>query len=579
MQRNLIFILFSLSMVMIFGKNVINDRFTTTDHVGGNKVYTSDSPILTKGAYYQATVTGYAGKHLSNCTVKGRNSDSEDWVDIATISDKRKVSFQSPGDFRQVRFGWNKSTTEQNTMISYSIDEENFDHSVLYVSTSSGSDANSGTQKSPFYSIKKAIAMHPEEIRLRCGDTFYESVKSDDIDFASYGKGAKPVISGLKILPQSAWQLSEVAPSGMKIWKVNLALDKQSYKGLQYGGNNILNNIGGFVRVGKSLYDSSLCGSRRVRSYDDLKKADAENFDFFQPVATPSKNTKSGSFDYVYVCFNGNPDGNFGVISGSNGMTIGNCDVSSISVRYWGRHGIAGKSNVTISGCDIYGIGGMVQLEYQEFVCLGNGIEFYVHHPGISNCHVTGCHISHCYDAGLTVQGSEKDPTNMQPLEVHNVTFTNNTIENCCQSFEEFIGGNNPTDIYYDCLFAKNISKNPGIDTGFRYSDGRYKRSHILTCENNKATGMVYSDNVCTNGNYLCVLSYHGKYAQGTWKGNKCTIKRGQDLLGNYKGTKDVIKVPTDKGSYPTLEAATEAAIALYRKLTGDLTTKFTIVD
>ena len=47
--------------------------------------------------------------------------------------------------------------------------------------------------------------------------------------------------------------------------------------------------------------------------------------------------------------------------------------------------------------------------------------------------------------------------------------------------------------------------------------------------------------------------------------------------MSNYQGTKDVIRIPVDKGGFKTLKAATNDAIIRYRKLTGDSTTTFKI--
>lgn len=61
------------------------------------------------------------------------------------------------------------------------------------------------------------------------------------------------------------------------------------------------------------------------------------------------------------------------------------------------------------------------------------------------------------------------------------------------------------------------------------------------------------------------------------WYDNVCYIKRGDYILSNYTGSKDVIRIPTDKGTSKSLNEATSAAIAEYRALTGDTTTKFII--
>ena len=90
---------------------------------------------------------------------------------------------------------------------------------------------------------------------------------------------------------------------------------------------------------------------------------------------------------------------------------------------------------------------------------------------------------------------------------------------------------------------------------------------------------MIIRNNTFVGGNYYCSGAYNGKYKSNVWQGNTCVIKRGDFLLGNYMGTKDVIRVPVEKGEFPTLKAATDNAIVRYRKLTGDMTTKFIIKD
>lgn len=90
---------------------------------------------------------------------------------------------------------------------------------------------------------------------------------------------------------------------------------------------------------------------------------------------------------------------------------------------------------------------------------------------------------------------------------------------------------------------------------------------------------MIIRNNIAINGNYYCAGAFDKLYRQAKWQDNTCLIKRGQDLLGNYGGTKDVVKVPVAKGEYGSLEEATDSAISRYRYLTGDQTTKFIIIE
>lgn len=133
--------------------------------------------------------------------------------------------------------------------------------------------------------------------------------------------------------------------------------------------------------------------------------------------------------------------------------------------------------------------------------------------------------------------------------------------------------------VYNNCLFEDNIVVNSGKTTGFNYPNTRFKYCHILGNNYKGDKGMIFRNNTFVGGNYYCSGAYNGKYKSNKWQGNNCVIKRGDFLLGNYTGTKDVIRVPMEKGEFPTLKDATEDAISRYRELTGDMTTKFIIKD
>ena len=88
---------------------------------------------------------------------------------------------------------------------------------------------------------------------------------------------------------------------------------------------------------------------------------------------------------------------------------------------------------------------------------------------------------------------------------------------------------------------------------------------------------MIIRNNTFVGGNYYCSGAYNGQYKSNVWEGNTCIIKRGDFILSNYGGTKDVIRIPAEKGEFRSLKAATDDAIRRYRELTGDQTTRFVI--
>lgn len=191
----------------------------------------------------------------------------------------------------------------------------------------------------------------------------------------------------------------------------------------------------------------------------------------------------------------------------------------------------------------------------------------------LENCVVENCTISRCYDAGITIQSKNHGKSTPQ-----NNSIRNNVIIDCCQGWEDFLR-NDSNVVYENCVFENNIVVNSGNTSGFGYPESRFKFCHVLGNNFKGDKGMIIRNNTFVGGNYYCSGAYKEKYKSNVWEGNTCVIKRGDFILSNYCGTKDVIRVPVEKEDFPTLKAATDNAIARYRELTGDMTTKFIIKD
>lgn len=445
---------------------------------------------------------------------------------------------------------------------------------VVYVSSSTGDDRADGSIDHPVEHFWRALQLNPTTLRLKCGDTFYNSLTVDHCDVGSYGEGEMPVISGLKIIKGKPWVRGSVTGGRWRksakgdVWRVWLGGPKEDYDGYSPGGSLEANNVGQIVDC--STGEPFL--SMRVPTINDL----STDFDFMLGQADGTlSGSRPGDFDYLFV--KTSTDLNklrIGLASYANGLNIRNAAVSGLNIRYWGRHGISCGSNVEVRGCCIDHIGGSWFAGYDPQWCtLGNGIEFYVGSGTVENALVENCTVRHCLDCGLTVQGS----STTGGIRAKNIVFRNNRIENCLQSFEFFLRGTTDDSRFYDCVCEGNVSVDAGIDTGFRDYIKRYKRCHFLDNSFVRRTYMKYVGNILVNGNFYCAGKCGDRYDASLWEDNVCYIFRGQDLIGNYIGNADVVTVPVDKGTYPTLEAATEAAIARYRQLTGDNTTVFHI--
>lgn len=425
--------------------------------------------------------------------------------------------------------------------------------STVYVSSSLGSDKYSGQSEDvPFKTIAKALTLSCD-IKLKAGDVFYETVDLKGKTLTRYGEGTNPMLCGYKRIKRHNWEKVEE-----HIWKIKLSDD--NYTGYITNGSTISNNIGCLHE-----YDKDLIHGRKVQFRKELK----ENWDIWQTERYDSQ-VSSSEFDWLYLYYSGNPNIlkiEFSVYD--TALRIENSVIDGIDIVGFG-FGIAGGPKSIIRNCKIDAIGGRIQIGAKEYICYGNGIEFYINR-NIHNCLVENCTISRCYDCAVTIQGSDGGQATPR-----NIVIKHNLIFDCCQAWEDFLRNDNNV-VYENCRFENNTILNSGNTSGFGYPESRFKFCHVLGNNTMGDKGMIIRNNTFVGGNWHCGNPYNGKYRSNVWEGNTCVIKRGDYLLGDYFGTSDVIRIPTEKGEFRSLKAATEDAIRRYRQITGDQTTQFII--
>lgn len=424
----------------------------------------------------------------------------------------------------------------------------------IYVSSSEGFDTSSGSDSlRPMRDINKALAK-AEVVMLKAGDVFYVSeVEVVGKTLTRYGEGSNPTICGFKRIIEPRW-----LKVGENLWRLNLSED--NYTGFDTKGSSHSNNICAFYE-----YDKDLLHGRKVWHKDEMK----DEWDFWQTETLSEANPEE--YDYVYLYLTENPNRlKIEMSVYDMGLKMKNATVEGINLKGFG-FGISAKTHSQIRNCEVDIIGGRIIPEGDSYVCYGNGIEFWVSTP-IEDCIVENSIISRCYDCGVTIQG----PRNGK-YAPRNIFFRNNLIKNCCQGWEDFL--NNDVNIVYDnCVFENNIVVSSG-DIGFGYSPERFKYCHVLGNNIFANKGMIIRNNTFVGGNFYCSGAYNGEYKSNVWEGNICVIKRGDFILSNYRGTKDVIRIPTKRGEFRNIKVATDDAIRRYRKLTGDETTKFVIIN
>lgn len=426
----------------------------------------------------------------------------------------------------------------------------------VYVSSSCGNDANNGfSSQLAIRTLQHSIAIKADTLFLKAGDTFYEPLgQMENVVVTRYGKGVNPRICGLRQIRTPNWK--KVSDS---IWLINLAED--NYVGAGTAGSSMQNNVGCIYE-----YDKDQVHGRKVQYRSEM----TQDWDIWQTDRF-EKDVDVSEFDNLYLFLSYNPnDLNLSFSIYNTAANLKNATLDGVDIVGFG-FGIGAKSNTCICNCHLDIIGGRTMIGNSSFICYGNGIEFYVS-DNIDNCIVEHCTISRCYDCGVTIQASNRG--NATP---RNIIIRNNLIAECCQGWEDFLR-NNPDVRFENCVFENNVVVNSG-KSGFGYPESRFKYCHVLGNNISGDRGMIIRNNVFAGGNYYCSGAYQGKYMSNQWFGNICYIRRGEYLLSNYTGSKDVIRIPAKKGEYDSLSAATNAAIAEYRKLTGDMTTKFIVVS
>jgi hypothetical protein len=359
---------------------------------------------------------------------------------------------------------------------------------VYYVSSTNGNDKNPGTLAAPRKTIHSVLKASKEnlDIRLCRGDVFFENISGlKNSKISAYGKGARPVICGFKVLKDvNQWSYN----ASRNCWMLDLK-EASNFAGFKTNDADSLaawNDIG-CIYVPKV---DTIIG-HIVKRIDLLKN----NGDIFVDSAFLKNQLHKNSFRYLY--YKGSDPRLLGHIClpvrahGVSSMT--NCDIQDIAVMGFAMHGMCGLRGCTVSNCRLDVIGGSVQIGANPWVRFGNGIEFW---SGTYDTVVEDCVISRTYDCGTTIQ-TNGNITNVQK----NITFTHNVIYHCRQAFEHFLNPKDKSLLNYDnCHFTGNIC----IDNGWNDFDSPEARdAQILSYENLEKT-LDISKNIFFGANYFC---------------------------------------------------------------------------
>ena len=339
-------------------------------------------------------------------------------------------------------------------------------NTVYYFDSVNGSDSNSGKSiDEPLQSLEKM-----NSLKLRNGNTVYIACGSEyrgqlicqkGVTYASYGEGEKPTFLGsADAAVKSKWIKTEIPD----VWVFDEVFTDDV--------GNIIFNSGEAVGLKQITGIFDFKGSAEELKEDLSFWHNTED----KKVYLNSIQNPAERFDEIELALCKH------VINLAKGVTV-----DGLKVLYGGAHGIKGGNyNVTVRNCEIGWTGGSLLPGYTD-VRFGNGIEFWA---DSSNVLVENCHIYQIYDAGITFQSNSDS-------KIENITFSNNVIEKCTNSFEYY---NGEGGLFKNILIDSNTFRDAGEGWGTRQHESGYMSytAHINSWneKENRAKNFVISNNI-----------------------------------------------------------------------------------
>jgi hypothetical protein len=377
---------------------------------------------------------------------------------------------------------------------------------VFYISSSGGSDANSGTSETTAWAtLSKITAITAgDTVYLKRGDTWYEpfptipSTAGYQTWISTYGTGANPVVSGYKTVT-GAW-----TNTGGNVWKIDIT-NAANYTGLQSTNTDV-----GFLKVDGVIYGYKFSTLGGI----------VNQWDFYSDA------------QYLYVYSTSNPAGSTVQFTVDVKLLLirSYSSIYNIDLQGTGGHGAAAQPTTTKSnliGMKISEIGGSYLDGYGSGTTrYGNAIQF---GGGMDTAEVTGCTISDVYDAAFTSQGSTG--TDWKNIWVHH-----NYITRCTQAFEHWC--TNASAGFFNNVIENNICTNTGYGWGYDVRPDKDAAVPILfyewtvtssdiTFRNNvffkSRKGLYYSLTYNQSGTFPAISSYS----------NNIFLQEGQNIISS----------------------------------------------
>ena len=376
---------------------------------------------------------------------------------------------------------------------------------VYYVSQE-GSDLNDGlSEGAPFQSldrVNEAQLKKGDVVLFRRGDLWRGHIKAGNgVTYSAYGSGPKPRIYGSPFDAAKTGKWIETDKKGVYAYSEKIPKD-----------------------VGSLVFDEGESGC----AFKITKKIDYEGNTFHIETGKPFGGYQDMERDLdmwhelsdgtIYLCsLSGNPAKRFKSIEIlANGHIVsipwaGAC-VDNLCLKYSGSHGVGASTKVIpllkVTNCEIGWIGGSIQFDnpapkspgkFSRPTRYGNGVEIW---GGCKQYIVDHNWIYQVYDAAITHQYSTKS----QDINMDNIEYTNNLVENCVYGIEYFYSIKDEfleTCAMHNVLFKGNIIRTSGTYSWGYQRHNRESPAAIKTWPGsaNKAVNFRIENNIIDRGN------------------------------------------------------------------------------
>lgn len=325
---------------------------------------------------------------------------------------------------------------------------------TYYISTCGNDDNDGLSSLTPWRTIGRvnACISGGDTVCFCRGETFYGQIlppKQDDLSnptiYTTYGDGPKPIISQYKIAQPHAWENVEEG-----IWRLDLK-NPSNY----IGNTTELSSNVGFLLVSGKIYPRNRFEAEALEQEWDFWCDD--RYVYIKASDYPA----ALSDDIRIAC-------NIHCMPFTDNLIVENiifCGSGGFGMYGTGHH-------ATVRNCEFHDLGGAELIGYSTaHTRYGNGVECW---SNSSDILVENCRFSGIYDVAITMQGDGV----ISGWE--NMTFRNNVIWNCQQSFEIWSEGNLPGTGFRNCVFENNVCIDSGYCWGYDVRPDKANSCHLL---------------------------------------------------------------------------------------------------